>query len=224
MTDPERPTLLSDATMAMAYTQWLVANGFEDSAANAWRFVAETGVQRRSESSNADETAFALSAATRKSRGWIPVTIALSAVAVIAIVFVYAITTANYWTKIDQEEVARIVEVPDGTWHVSHDNKDICYVGQNYWECIDEYTSEWDFACAGRAHDEPSRMLCDEYYDVIQEMKNDAGSDEYGVVSGLVQSGRLSIRENTTIERIVDIPEQSHEAVCYLGFIGECPE
>lgn len=55
-------------------------------------------------------------------------------------------------------------------------------------------------------------------------MKNDVAGEEYGEVSGLVQSGRLSIRENTTSERIIDIPEQSHEAVCYLGFIGECPE
>lgn len=223
MTDSERPSLLRDATAAVAYTRWLAENGLEDSDVNAWRFAAEAGAPAEPRASASLPEAPPVDERRRTVRWWIPVTIALSAVAIVVGVLVFAIATAQHWTKTDQEEVARTVQVPDGTWHVTLDDKDVCYVGQNYWDCIDEYTDQWNFACAQRTHDALSRELCEQYYDVIQEMKSDAARDGISEVSGLVQSGRLSIRENTKSERVVDVPEQSHEAVCYLGFIGECP-
>ncbi|MDY0910092.1 hypothetical protein [Microbacterium sp. CFBP9034] len=223
MTDSERPALLREATAAVAYAQWLAENGLEDSDVNAWRFAAEVGASSETRLPAPAGAATLTNERRRTVRWWIPVTIALSAVAIVVGILVFAIATAQTWTKIDRGEVSRTVQVSDGTWHVTHDNKDVCYVGQNYWDCIDEYTDEWDFACAGRAHDESSRELCEQYYDLIQEMKNDASREEYSEVSGLVESGRLSIRENTKNERVVDVPERSHEAVCYLGFIGECP-
>lgn len=223
MTESDRPALLREAAAAVAYERWLIANGLEDSNASAWRFAAESSAPTSASTISPTLTDSAASERLGKPRWWIPVTIALAAIVAVAAVFVYAIVTAEQWTKIDQEEVARTIQVPDGTWNVTHDDKDICFVGQNYWDCIDDYTSEWNFACAERVHDTPSRQLCEQYYDLIQEMKTNAAGDEYSEVSGLVQSGRLSLRENTKSERVVDVPEQSHEAVCYLGFIGECP-
>lgn len=227
MADPnERPALLRDASTAIAYQRWLEANGQEDSDLNAWRFAAlATPAESAAADPHSEPTpALGQSDKRRRGRWWVPVSIVAAVLLVFAGVVAYAVASAERWTKVDQEEVAHYIQVPDGTWHVTHEDKDICFVGQSYWACIDEYTDEWNFACAGRVHDAISRTICDNYYDMIQKMKNDAAANEFSEVSGLVQSGLLSISENTKRERVIDQPELSHKAICYLGFIGECPE
>lgn len=134
----------------------------------------------------------------------------------------FASVSAQHWTKVDVPEAGHHIEVPDGTWHVSMDDKDVCYVGQDWWRCIDELTAEWSYACAERALDADSKLPCDKYYDVTQAMKATGAGRTGMVTTGLGRMGRLPRRENTTVEWVVDQHEKSHEAACYLGFLGEC--
>lgn len=219
VTEAERPLALRNAATAVAYSLWLTENGFEDSDASAWRFAAELKVTP----TDPPAPPPGATAQRRRIRLWVPLAGTLALVALILGAVAFATSTAHHWNKVDHVEVYRIIDVPDGTWHVTNEPKDVCFVGQNYADCADAYTSEWNYACSHRAHDSSSRELCDNYYDVIQKMKTSEAKSPGGEVSDVTGSGKLSIRENTTTKKVVDVPEKSHEAVCYLGFIGECP-
>ncbi|WP_159600878.1 hypothetical protein [Agromyces humi] len=220
MTDPtQRPALLQDAKAAIAYERWLAANGFTDSDLNAWRFAAEAGTPEpnSSYSSTAD-------APERKPRvrWWIPVAIVAGSLAAVAAFAVFAVTSAHHWTKVDIAESSHIEQVPDGTWHVSMDDKNPCYVGQAWIDCINEHVNDWNYSCAELSLDQFSKGLCDRHYDMTQKMKADGASNEWAIVETLGGWGRLSRSENTDSVKVIDQPEVSHEAVCYLGFLGEC--
>lgn len=219
----ERPAQLWEASVALAYGTWLEANGLDDSDLNAWKFVAAANVDSASYQTALTDRATAREGEDNASRRtWIPIIIVLAVVVALTIFVAFAFMSARHWTKVDSEETGHYVEVGDGTWTVTMDDKDVCYVDQDWGECIDEHTSEWNFACAERAHDGASRKLCDDYYDMIQEMKVAGAGDGNFFVETLGTWGRLSISENTAREWVVDEPEKTHDAVCYLGFLGEC--
>ena len=65
------------------------------------------------------------------------------------------------------------------------------------------------------------RTLCQEYSEMISKMQADDQPGYY--VASLGSWGQLTATPETkTVYDIV--PAQTHEAVCYLGFIGECRE
>ncbi|KRD53738.1 hypothetical protein ASE34_01125 [Microbacterium sp. Root280D1] len=123
-----------------------------------------------------------------------------------------------------EAEQTEIVQVPSGTWHVSLGSKDVCVVNQLYADCIGAWVNEWNGACADRVLDATSSTLCDSYYDVTQDMKTKEAAEPGLVVGDGQTPSQLLRKENTRGQIVVVTPEKTREAVCYLGFLGECPE
>lgn len=218
MSDPtSRPALLNDAAVAIAYQRWLVANGFEDSDVSAWRFAAEAGgAVRMSDSPLAKEPPN-----RSRSRRLAPAIAAFAAVLLVSTVTAYALSSAERWTKVDAVEQGHTIQAANGQWTVDQDVDDlICYTGQNWGSCIDDMTDQYDVACVGRVVGLRSKVICDSHLRVIQEMKTE---DVSGTIGAPGAGPRLKRSLLTEPEWVVDVPEQKHVAICYLGFLGECP-
>lgn len=144
-------------------------------------------------------------------------------------------------------------EVPTGKYIVTMDSVNPCYVGQDWNDCINAYVAQYNNTCTlplterrvlkqrddgsytsianaqSSAHVQTAmfirlispRTLCQEYSEMISGMQADARPGSY--VASLGSWGQLTATPETkTVYDIV--PAQTHEAVCYLGFIGECRE
>ena len=174
--------------------------------------------------------------------------------AVLLAFIAFALTTAERWEKVDVPEhidPSSAREVPTGNYIVTMDNISPCYVGQDWTDCINAYIAQYNAACTLPLSDSrtltrrkdgsystahlrhnshvqtaavrriSSRTLCQDYADMISEMQAEDQPGYY--VVGLGSWGHLTSTPET--ETVYDIiPAQTHEAVCYLGFIGECRE
>lgn len=152
-----------------------------------------------------------------------PTTILTACLLGLVAVVILAFLTAERWEKVVSSEVGSKQLVPDGTWRVYQGEQTLCWPGQNYLDCIDEYISSWNFACAERSHDRASRELCDNLQASIREMQSENPDVDWMVVESDEDTWRkLEISENTVFRWVVEEPEKTREAVCYLGFLGEC--
>lgn len=215
MTSPsDRPALLKDAGAALAYERWLRSNDLEDSDAAAWRFAAEAATPSIAAPHHS------------RRRWWIPVSIVAAVLLLFGGVATYVMTTAEHWTKVDVEAQTSTVEIPTGTFIVTQEDTEACVVGQSYLGCINDMTAEYNHACAGRNLGDVSRKTCETYFGWIQEMKAGNPQPDSIVVAhedGSSFPGRLTVTEITRSQQVVDVPEQTHDAICYVGFLGECP-
>lgn len=141
--------------------------------------------------------------------------IALGSIAAcLAVLVVVALATAEIRTVIDVEAYTR----GTGVYDVTDDHKPPCYVGEGWRDCINKHVDEYNGACANRNLSTSAMALCDGYSKMIDEMKADDGG--YGwQVETLGTWGHLEVKEQKEV-----VPAVTHEAVCYLGFIGECLE
>ena len=125
-----------------------------------------------------------------------------------------------------------------------------CYVGQDYTDCINTYIAEYNRECtkpmppvggssrSGAFYDGKggsyrhtrfnsrfiqvnpmNQRLCERYSEMISDMQS---KDRPGYsVATLGSWGHLHSVPDT--ERAL-VGRESHQAVCYFGFLGECPE
>ncbi len=126
------------------------------------------------------------------------------------------------------EEQTRSVQVPTGVWIVEEDyDAPACIEGQTWWSCIEDLTTEYNGACADRNLGDHSRTVCEKYFQYIQEAKA-LNLPADAMVEALQPNTRYPARlvrsEMTERRTIVEVPEVSREARCYLGFLGECDE
>lgn len=174
--------------------------------------------------------------------------------AVLLAFIAFTMATAERWEKVDvpaHEDLSSAREVPTGKYIVTMDNVNPCYVGQDWTECINAYIAQYNAACTLPLSDNrtltkrkdgsystahwrhnshvqtaavrriSSRTLCQDYANMISGMQAEDQPGYY--VAGLGSWGQLTATPET--ETVYDIiPAQTHEAVCYLGFIGECRE
>lgn len=174
--------------------------------------------------------------------------------AVLLAFIAFTLATAERWEKVDvpeHEDLSSAREVPTGKYIVTMDNVNPCYVGQDWTECINAYIAQYNAACTLPLSDSrtltrrkdgsystahlrhnshvqtaavrliSSRTLCQDYADMISGMQAEDQPGYY--VASLGSWGHLTATPETeTVYNI--IPAQTHEAVCYLGFIGECRE
>ncbi|WP_102191950.1 hypothetical protein [Microbacterium aurantiacum] len=140
-------------------------------------------------------------------------------------VVVIAFTTAHHWTKVDvpeQPETFHSEEYETGLYDVTMDAVNPCWVDQPWADCTNAMVAQYNAACADVELTVSATSLCEDYLASIDEMKA-AGTD--GVVASLGTYGHLHrTAEMSTREVSNDDyrPAVTHEAVCYLGFIGEC--
>jgi hypothetical protein len=159
--------------------------------------------------------------------------IGVSSVFALALVLAVAtLYTAETWTKVDVPEHSGTFHVETyetGYYAVTMDDINPCYVGQDWTDCTNAIVAEYNRECtkplSGRLSLSPSKSLCSRYSDMIEDMKS---SDYYGAyVATLGSWGQLHSTPETATRQVSNNdyrPAVTHEATCYWGMFGECPD
>lgn len=177
----------------------------------------EDGIETAAEPSPEDEKR------RRASKGRRLVAMNAGIAAVLVAFITFTLATAEHWEKVDvpaHDDLASAREVPTGNYIVTMDSINPCYVGQDYTDCINAYINQYNAACT-LPITASSAFVCINYERVINDMQ---AKDFPGAFIGELPNdapGQLTAVPETEI--VYDtVPAQTHEAVCYLGFIGEC--
>jgi hypothetical protein len=147
-------------------------------------------------------------------------------VVVAAATVVVAFATAEHWTKIDVPEHAETFHTEEyltGDYVVSAHGTSPCYVDQDWYECRNSMVAEFNRECAERPLTASSDRVCDAYRAELDRMEE---IGQYGwVVETLGSLGYLRSAQETSTREVSNNdyrPAITHEATCYLGFLGEC--
>ncbi|MDQ0648083.1 hypothetical protein QFZ53_002279 [Microbacterium natoriense] len=139
---------------------------------------------------------------------------------------VFAFATARHWTAIDvpeHPETFHTEEYDTGLYDVTMDEINPCWVNQDWTDCTNLYVASYNAACSGVSLTDSGSAVCTDYADMIEQMKAQDGEGYYvetlGGYGGLHQTAERATREVSNNDYT---PAETHEAVCYLGFIGEC--
>lgn len=139
---------------------------------------------------------------------------------------VFAFATARHWTAIDvpeHPETFHTEEYDTGLYDVTMDEINPCWVNQDCTDCTNLYVASYNAACSGVSLTDSGTAVCTDYADMIEQMKAQDGEGYYvetlGGYGGLHQTAERATREVSNNDYT---PAETHEAVCYLGFIGEC--
>lgn len=164
---------------------------------------------------------------TKKRVGlWVTLSILGALLLITVIVVIFAFATARHWTKTDvpeQPETFRSEEYETGRVDVTMDDVNPCSVNQDWTDCTNLMVATYTAACVDVELTEAASLLCAEYSTAIDEMKALDGDGYYvatlGSYGSLHQTPEIDTRQvsNEDYE-----PAVTHEAVCYLEFIGEC--
>lgn len=143
-----------------------------------------------------------------------------------AAVVLFAVITAVHWTKVDvpeQPETFRSEQYATGSFIVTNTGTAPCYVGQDWYECRNKMVDEYNRECYDRSLVATSAALCESYVEEIDRME---AVGEYGsTVASLGGYGYLRSEPEYATRQVSNRDQRSavtHEAVCYLGFVGEC--
>lgn len=145
---------------------------------------------------------------------------------IVILVVVGALASARHWTKVDvaeHKETFRTEAYQTGSYNISNDRVSPCYVGQDWTACINVMVGIYNSACVGVSLTTSGYNLCDGYLAEIDRMKGEGGWG-YTVVT-LGSWGHLSRLPETSTRQVSNNdyrPAVTHDAVCYLGFLGEC--
>lgn len=149
-------------------------------------------------------------------------------VGVIALIFVIAVATPERWTKVDvpaQAETFHSEKYETGNYNVSDNGISPCWVGQDWYDCINMRISNYNSACAEVPLTTNAKTVCQVRSDTIDEMQSKGG---YGwTVTSVGSQGTLTRSPEIATKKVSNNdarPAVTHDAVCYLGFIGECPQ
>lgn len=162
----------------------------------------------------------------RRTGLWVSLSIVGALLLVLVVVAVAAFATARHWTKTDvpeQPETFHSEEYKTGRYDVSMDPTSPCWVDQDWTDCVNLMVSQYNAACADITLTEDATAVCADYLAEIDRMKSEDTGD-YIVVS-LGGYGSLHRTEETATRQVSNNDHRdavTHEAVCYLGFIGEC--
>ena len=142
------------------------------------------------------------------------------------ILFITAIATARHWEKIDVPAHAETFHTETyltGNYDIVDDHINLCWIGQNWYQCIDVMIAEYNATCASFPLTPAGSSYCSRYSSAIDEMQSKGNSRSW--VSSLGTWGHLTPIAEEATESVSNNdyrPAETHEAVCYLGFLGEC--
>lgn len=141
-----------------------------------------------------------------------------------------ALETAVQHTVVDkpeQPETFRVEQVPTGEFRVTRTEEAVCQIGQDWFGCIDALVDQFNANCANIPLDLFSEAICNRYSNMLDELYSREAYAGWTVTS-LGDGWKALRREPTMISEEVSNndyePAVTHEATCYLGFLGECPE
>lgn len=139
---------------------------------------------------------------------------------------IYAFATARHWTAVDvaeHPETFHTEEYETGLYDVTMDDVNPCWVNQDWTDCTNLYVSSYNAACVGVQLTAAASTLCTQYASLIEDMKAQDGDGYYvATLGGNGNLHRTAERATREVSNNDYTPAQTHEAVCYLGFIGEC--
>jgi hypothetical protein len=168
-----------------------------------------------------------VAAPARKNVGlWVTLSILGALLLIVAIVVVTAFTTARTWTKVDvpeQPETFHSETYETGRFDVTMDAVNPCYVDQDWTDCTNLLLATYNATCVGVELTESATVLCTDYNGAILEMQAQDTPGSY--VATLGTYGNLTRTAETDVRQVSNNdyrPAETHEAVCYLGFLGEC--
>lgn len=163
---------------------------------------------------------------TRRVGLWVTLGIVGVLLLITAIVTVFAFATARHWTKVDvpeKPETFHSEEYETGKYIVTDDGVSPCAVDQDWTDCIGLMEAEYAGACAGVELVPASADLCAQHRAEIDRM---IAADAEGMyVASLGDFGHLTRTAEMATRQVSNDdhePAVTHEAVCYLGFLGEC--
>lgn len=157
---------------------------------------------------------------------WVAVSIVGALLLIAIIVVIVAFTTARHWTKVDSPEKPETFhseEYETGLYLVTDDGVSPCVVDQDWTDCINAMEVQYAGACAGVELVPAAATLCGQHRAEIDRMR--AEDSEGSVVASLGDFGHLARTPETATRQVSNNdyePAVTHEAVCYLGFLGEC--
>lgn len=147
-----------------------------------------------------------------------------------AITVWYAVSTAVHWTKTDvpeQPETFRTEEYFTGKYSVHDDLVPICTEGTEWQTCIELLQTQYDKACTTvPLANNSGKVTCDYYKVNLEGMKAENLPQGSYYVAEDIPNGTLTLTPWNGIREVSNgdfKPAKTHSAVCYLGFIGECP-
>lgn len=150
----------------------------------------------------------------------------IATVLTLAAIVAIAIGTAQSWTKIDveaQPATFRSEQYLTGMYDVRDDGVSPCWVGQDWTDCIDLRIGQYNSACVGVGLSPLGAGVCDSYLASIEQMRAaDAPGFEVVSLGSDGHLGRFAESATRSVSNQTYRSAQTHEAVCYLGFIGEC--
>lgn len=157
---------------------------------------------------------------------WVTLSILGALLLIAAIVVIFAFATARHWTKTDvpeQPETFHSEEYETGRYDVTMDTVNPCTVNQDWTDCTNLMVATYTAACVDVELTEDATLLCTDYSGAIDEMKAQDGDGYYvatlGTYGTLHQTPEIDTRQVSNDDYK---PAVTHEAVCYLEFIGEC--
>ena len=166
--------------------------------------------------------------AGKKSRVglWVALSIVGALLLIAIAVVVIAFTTARHWTKVDvpeKPETFHSEEFETGRYFVVDDGVSPCAVDQDWTDCIAAMEAQYAGACVGTDLVPTTVIVCTQHRAEIDRMT--AEDSDGSVVASLGSFGHLTLTPETDTRQVSNEdfePAVTHEAVCYLGFLGEC--
>lgn len=157
---------------------------------------------------------------------WVTLSIIGALLLIAIIVVVIAFTTARHWTKVDvpeKPETFHSEEYETGQYLVADDGVSPCVVDQDWTDCITAMEAQYTSACVGIDLAPSAVALCAQHREEIDRMR--AEDSEGSIVASLGGFGHLTRTPQTATREVSNEDHEAavtHEAVCYLGFLGEC--
>jgi hypothetical protein len=157
---------------------------------------------------------------------WVALSIVGALLLIAIIVVVFAFSTARHWTKVDvpeKPETFHSEEYETGLYLVADDGVSPCYVDQDWTDCIAAMEAQYAAGCADVELVPAAVTLCAQHRTEIDRMI--AADSEGSVVASLGDFGHLTRTPEMATREVSNEdyePAVTHEAVCYLGFLGEC--
>jgi hypothetical protein len=160
---------------------------------------------------------------TKSKKGWI---IAGAAVVALASLLIVTFATAESWTKVvvpAEAETFSQERFSTGAYEVWWTRLPPCRVGQEYRDCTNFYVVSFNSACVGVELTRSADDTCSDYLAMIDEMKsNDSQGALFTSPGGRGLLYKYPEKGTRTVSNNDARPAVTREAVCYLGFIGEC--
>lgn len=159
------------------------------------------------------------------------VVISLSALLVlVAGIALTAFFGIERWEKVIEEGkpgTFSVKEEPTDEWQVTLMDHDLCYVGQDWQECIRRMNTEYASACnESLDFTEESVELCSAYRQAIDDMLEEPNGDKLEVAEvRSIQKGPRQEQyvKKTKVPNRDEKPAKTQPAYCLFGVSLECP-